>query len=136
MVDIDPVTASSIVIPRVSESNGAVVSASNGVKAYIVEPARNLEREQRAEVSSEVLQNAAVEVAAIVNNISSDTALSFRVEEELSRMVVAVRAVGSDEIIRQFPPEEFITVAKHIAAQTPEAMDEDYLKGILFDQRT
>jgi uncharacterized FlaG/YvyC family protein len=62
--------------------------------------------------------------------------LSFRIEEDLSRMVVAVRAVGSDEIIRQFPPEEFITVAKHIAAQNPDLMDEDYLKGILFDQYT
>ena len=51
-------------------------------------------------------------------------------------MVVTVREVGSDEIIRQFPPEEFITVAKHIAAQNPDLMDEDYLKGILFDQRT
>jgi uncharacterized FlaG/YvyC family protein len=61
--------------------------------------------------------------------------LSFRIEEDLSRMVVAVRAVGSDEIIRQFPPEEFITVAKHIAAQNPDLIDEDYLKGILFDQR-
>ena len=47
-----------------------------------------------------------------------------------------MRAVGSDEIIRQFPPEEFITVAKFIAAQTPEMIDEDYLKGILFDQHT
>ena len=68
--------------------------------------------------------------------MANDTSLSFRIEEDLSRMVVAVRAVGSDEIIRQFPPEEFITVAKHIAAQNPEVMDEDYLKGILFDQRT
>ena len=51
-------------------------------------------------------------------------------------MVVAVRAVGSDEIIRQFPPEEFMTVAKFIAAQDPESLNEDFLKGILFDQYT
>jgi len=68
--------------------------------------------------------------------VTNDTSLSFRIEEDLSRMVVAVRAVGSDEIIRQFPPEEFITVAKFIAAQNPEMIDEDYLKGILFDQYT
>ena len=68
--------------------------------------------------------------------MANDTSLSFRIEEDLSRMVVAVRAVGSDEIIRQFPPEEFITVAKHIAAQNPDVMDEGYLKGILFDQPT
>jgi len=74
-------------------------------------------------------------VETIVNAVA-DTSLSFSVEDELSRMVVAVRVVGSDEVIRQFPPEEFITVAKHIAAQNPEMMDEDYLKGILFDQYT
>ena len=66
----------------------------------------------------------------------SETAVSFSVEQELSRMVVAVRAVGSDEVIRQFPPEEFITVAKFIAAQNPEMISENYLKGILFDQYT
>ena len=42
----------------------------------------------------------------------SETSLSFSVEEDLNRMVVAVRAVGSDEIVRQFPPEEFLTVAE------------------------
>jgi uncharacterized FlaG/YvyC family protein len=77
-----------------------------------------------------------MDVEAIINTMSPDTSVSFKVEEELSRMVVTVREVGSDEIIRQFPPEEFITVAKHIAAQNPDLMDEDYLKGILFDQRT
>ena len=76
---------------------------------------------------------AAADVEALVNAVS-DTALSFSVDTELSRMVVAVRVVGSDEIIRQFPPEEFITVAKVIAAQNPDVLDEDFLKGILFDQ--
>ena len=74
-------------------------------------------------------------VETIVNAVA-ETSLTFSIEDELSRMVVAVRVVGSDEVIRQFPPEEFITVAKHIAAQNPEGMDEDYLKGILFDQYT
>jgi uncharacterized FlaG/YvyC family protein len=64
----------------------------------------------------------------------TDNSLSFSVEESLNRMVVEVRVVGSDEIIRQFPPEEFLTVAKFIAAQDVTDIDEDYLKGILFDQ--
>ena len=34
-----------------------------------------------------------------------------------------------------FPPEEFITNAKFIAAQNPEMMSDDF-KGILFDQYT
>ena len=88
------------------------------------------------EVSNDRLEESAKAVEKVVNAVAQDTSLSFRVEEGLSRMVVAVRAVGSDEIIRQFPPEEFITVAKFIAAQNPEMIDEDYLKGILFDQYT
>ena len=80
-----------------------------------------------------MLETAALDVAGIVNAVS-DKALQFSIEEDLNRTVVAVKAVGSDEIIRQFPPEEFITVAKFLAAQEVDALDEDFLKGILFDQ--
>ena len=89
--------------------------------------------ERALKVQEEEAVKAAVDVEALVNAVSQ-TALSFSVDKELSRMVVAVRAVGSDEIIRQFPPEEFITVAKVIAAQNPDVLNEDFLKGILFDQ--
>jgi len=98
----------------------------------------NVEGQDRAaitEVTVEELTSASVSVEELVNEVA-DTSLTFSVESELSRMVVAVRAVGSDEIIRQFPPEEFITVAKFIAAQRPEDMNDDFLKGILFDQYT
>jgi len=71
----------------------------------------------------------------IVDAASPKTNLRFSVEEDLKRMVVAVRAVGSDEIIQQFPPEEFIAVAKFIASQNPDVVDEDFLKGVLFDRR-
>jgi uncharacterized FlaG/YvyC family protein len=64
----------------------------------------------------------------------TDNNVSFSVEEDLNRMVVSVRAVGSDEIVRQFPPEEFLTVAKFLAEQDMSMVDEDFLKGILFDQ--
>lgn len=97
--------------------------------------AQNAPEPKATEVSEQELESFIGEVEAVVNAVALDTSLSFRVEEELSRMVVAVRAVGSDEIIRQFPPEEFITVAKHLAKLSPDLMDEDYLKGVLFDQR-
>ena len=88
-----------------------------------------------AGVSIPELSNAANVVSNIVNAVA-DTNLSFSIEEELQRTVVAVRAVGSDEIIRQFPPEEFLTVAKFIAAQQMDEISEDFLKGILFDEHT
>ena len=83
--------------------------------------------------SKAALQRSVSDVQKIVSSVT-DSSLSFSVEESLNRMVVEVRVVGSDEIIRQFPPEEFLTVAKFIAAQDVADIDEDYLKGILFDQ--
>ena len=88
------------------------------------------------EVSKQELEGYAGEVEAVVNAVALGTSLSFRVEKELSRMVVAVRDVGSNEVIRQFPPEEFLAAAKHLAELSPDLIDEDYLKGVLFDQRT
>ena len=135
MVDINPAATSSVAIPRVSEPKAQSLLV-NDASAVREETINDVTREQRVELTREELESSAEVVEAVVASVAQDTSLSFRVEEDLSRMVVAVRAVGSDEIIRQFPPEEFITVAKHIAAQNPDLMDEDYLKGILFDQRT
>ena len=132
MVEVNPVGVQSVNTPNLRVSDGAHIADDT--------KATTAKREQAISASGgpvapETLEKAALEVEKVVNSVTSDTSLSFRIEEDLSRMVVAVRVVGSDEIIRQFPPEEFITVAKHIAAQNPDLMDEDYLKGILFDQR-
>lgn len=83
--------------------------------------------------SKDSLDTAVSEVQKIVSAVT-DNNVSFSVEEDLNRMVVSVRAVGSDEIVRQFPPEEFLTVAKFLAEQDMSMVDEDFLKGILFDQ--
>ena len=133
MVEVNPVGVQSANAPNVRVKDGAEIpDETKGTTD---------KREQTISASGgpvapETLEKEALEVEKVVNSVTNDTSLSFRIEEDLSRMVVAVRAVGSDEIIRQFPPEEFITVAKHIAAQNPDVMDEDYLKCILFDQRT
>ena len=79
------------------------------------------------------MREAGSKLEGVVRAVSG-TDLSFSVEEDLSRMVVTVKAVGSDEIIRQFPPEEFLTVAKFIASKDLSEIDEDFLKGVLFDQ--
>ena len=133
MVEVNPVGVQSVNAPNTRVSDGAQMAAET--------KGTTDKREQSISVSvgsvaPETLEQAALEVERVVNSVTNDTSLSFRIEEDLSRMVVAVRAVGSDEVIRQFPPEEFLTVAKFIAAQNPEMIDEDYLKGILFDQYT
>ena len=133
MVEVNPVGVQSVNVSDVRVSDGARITGDIKGTTDTREPVIS---ESGGPVALESLKKAALEVEKLVNAVTKDTSLSFRIEEDLSRMVVAGRAVGSDEIIRQFPPEEFITVAKHIAAQNPDVMDEDYLKGILFDQRT
>jgi len=132
MVDVNPVGVQSVNAPNIQVSDGAQKA---GEAKGAADAREEVISASGGPVAPETLERAASEVEKVVNSVANDTSLSFRIEEDLSRMVVAVRAVGSDEIIRQFPPEEFITVAKHIAAQNPDLMDEDYLKGILFDQR-
>lgn len=84
-------------------------------------------------ITADRLTAAANDVEAKINSVVGQD-LSFSVENELNRMVLVVRVVGSDEIVRQFPPDEFLTVAKFIAEQDVSVLDEDFLKGILFDQ--
>ena len=129
MSDIGPIT--SVISTPASSADAAEKAVRNkqGDAAQIAKPAVDMNADEKAVVT------AVAEVETLVNAVSQ-TSLSFSVDEDLSRMVVAVRAVGSDEIIRQFPPEEFMTVAKFIAAQNPDSLDEDFLKGILFDQYT
>lgn len=119
----------------------------DGLALDVTPVVKSVERaESPQEPSGEVSSQAATSVddvnyatlllQNIVDMASPETALKFSVEEDLSRMVVAVREVGSDEVVQQFPPEEFISVAKYIAAQNPDVLDEDFLKGVLFDQRS
>jgi uncharacterized FlaG/YvyC family protein len=125
--NVDPVTTSTVVNQSVQKADfrGDIAAKATDEQGAATD----------ISVSMEEVVVAASEVSAVVNEVAP-TSLSFSIEEDLSRMVVAVRAVGSDEIIRQFPPEEFLTVAKFIAAQNPDEMSEDFLKGILFDKYT
>ena len=129
MSDTSPISEVVVRSPtQVAKGATVTVEAREGTQSST----RNV---AETDVSAEALKSAVQQVESIVNSVA-DTSLSFSIDEELSRMVVAVKAVGSDENIRQFPPEEFITVAKFIASQEPTAMSDDFLKGILFDQYT
>ena len=133
MTDLNPIDGLVGFISRARAVEGPQHSAESKTAVDLKKPVITVRPD---ELSKDGLEKSAKTVEKVVNAVTQDTSLSFSVEEELSRMVVAVRAVGSDEIIRQFPPEEFITVAKFIASQDPGMVDEDFLKGVLFDQYT
>ena len=85
-------------------------------------------------ISRQDLQDAVKSVDSVISQKLSRT-LSFSVIEELNRSLVVVSEADSDKVIGQFPSEEFINVAKHIASKVAE-LDENMLVGILFDKKT
>ena len=115
--------------------NGQALAFSDASKKVDINPTAQ-EATRKTDVSPQEVVAAVADVQKFADAVSSDTNLAFSIVEELSRTVVAVRAVGSEEIIRQFPPEEFLTVAKFIAGQNPAEMSDEALKGMLFDQFT
>ena len=122
-------------IASTSETSTTIPTNTKEVRIELGSPGVEPRKEDRPDISAQGLTRAVDEVVTVLDAVTDvSTSLSFSIDEDLSRMVVSVRAVGSDEIIRQFPPEEFITVAKFIAAQNPDDISEDFLKGILFDQ--
>ena len=131
---IDPVNSGALAgLASVSGSKSRDDSDSDRLEASFNSTRSQTSGGVAAAVSKDSLGIAVSEVQKIVSAVT-DNNVSFSVEEDLNRMVVSVRVVGSDEIVRQFPPEEFLTVAKFLAEQDLSMVDEDFLKGILFDQ--
>jgi uncharacterized FlaG/YvyC family protein len=119
-----------LVVPEVAKASNASQSTDSLLETDLAKS----NSQQSVETVKEV--SFAASLLEDIVETSGGTSLSFSVEQDVNRMVVAVRAVGSDEVLRQFPPEEFISVAKFIASQNPDVVDDDFLKGVLFDQRT
>lgn len=86
-------------------------------------------------VSVEELRTSAATAQSVVN-AKMPQSLAFTVEEETGRFIVVVTEVGSDKIIRQFPPEEFLTVAKVLASLGKDGVSREMLKGILYDSNS
>ena len=107
--------------------NGQALAFSDAAKKVDINPTAQ-EATKKSDVSPQDIVTAVGDVQKFADAVSADTNLAFSIVEELSRTVV------SDEVIRQFPPEEFLTVAKFIAQQNPAEMSDEALKGILFDQ--
>lgn len=64
-----------------------------------------------------------------------DASVKFSIDDQLGRTIITVLEPETDKIIRQFPPEEFLQVARTISEMT-DLSDKDMLIGILFDQHT
>jgi len=129
MSEITPSVLKPLVVPAVSSTEVDFVEQSRNTTEVTTES----DQQSKSKIDAQQLVDVGKQVSDVVKTVAG-TDLSFSVEEELSRMVVTVKAVGSDEIIRQFPPEEFLTVAKFIASRDIGEMDEEFLKGLLFNK--
>jgi flagellar protein FlaG len=89
---------------------------------------------EASETTSKALKSAIKQVEGVIQEKLNRT-LNFSLIEELNRSVIIVSESGTGNVIRQFPSDEFISVAKHIAQQASE-LDENALVGILFDRKS
>jgi len=87
--------------------------------------------ESKVVAIQEIRESAKVAEEIVNSKLPQD--LAFSVEDSSGRVVVAVTEVGSDKVIRQFPPEEFLTVASVLAELGRDGISEEMLKGILYD---
>ena len=60
------------------------------------------------------------QAVAFANTVAAlfDTKLSFNYDERIDRVVVSIKEGSTDEVIRQFPPEEMIELAAKFRAHS------------------
>ena len=87
----------SLVVPEVAKASNASQSTDSRLESEFTRS----NSQQSVEAVKEV--SFAASLLEDIVESSGGTALSFSVEQDVNRMVVAVRAVGSDEVLRQFP---------------------------------
>lgn len=78
---------------------------------------------QEAKPSRQQLDNAVKAVNDFVNPVNNS--LQFRVDDDTGKTIVKVIDKTTNEVIRQFPSEEMIAIAKAL----------DGIKGLLFRQK-
>ncbi len=103
---------------RASTKASSVVSSVNVVadKVATTAPAETASTVKRDEVSqSDSLQSAVAQINEYMQNV--ERSLQFTIDEDSGKDVVTVLDKKTEEIIRQFPSEEVLVIARQIAEQ-------------------
>ena len=74
--------------------------------------------EAKAETETEDLSSAIAKISEHVQNVQRD--LVFSIDEESGREVVTIKDAKSDEVIRQYPSEEILSLARNLNEQLDE----------------
>lgn len=78
----------------------------------------SVEEEAKVEAETEDLSSAIAKISEHIQNVQRD--LVFSVDEESGREVVTIKDAKSDEVIRQYPSEEILTLARKLSEQLDE----------------
>ena len=76
--------------------------------------------ERKPEVSSEVVQ----ETVAKLNDMYENQSVSFSFNDKLNRVIIKIHDDETDEIIKEFPSKEIISIYEHIQANMGLIIDE------------
>lgn len=111
---------SSSVAPQSKDAPAVVAPqvAAPSVPATVVRPADSA-------VSQEQVKNAVAKVNEVVQSMTNGSNLEFTVDKETNINVIKVVDKETNEIIRQFPSEEILAIAKAL----------DKLQGLIIQQK-
>lgn len=110
-----------------TDQASASASANQASKAVIAMP-RGTESAVSKESDSAGLEEAVRELNGYVQNVQRN--LQFNVDEDSGHTVIRVVDSETDEVIRQIPSEEVLTLAKHL-----KGLSEGQEQGLLLKEK-
>lgn len=100
-------------VQRAEDTSIVSLQQRNVEKLSVVEQAKQAKQaEQEEEQSKASVEEAVESVASFVNSVSKN--VDFLVDEDSGRTIIKVVDVQNQELIRQFPSDEIISMANRI----------------------
>ncbi len=96
-----------------SSSRAPLVSEVNNVKPLNINNNSRLEGKQTSIPVEDEIKNQVEEFQQFSQNINRS--LQFKIDDELGVTIVRVVDKDTDELIRQFPPEELLNLSKRLS---------------------
>jgi len=113
---VNPVSLEGHALTKASSVEGNVVETAS--VETIVETA--VPAESQTEDSTEALKSAVAQINEHMQNV--ERSLQFTIDDDSGKEVVTVLDKKTEEIIRQFPSEEVLVIARQIAEQKDDVV--------------
>ncbi len=80
---------------------------------WVVKMEQRVESEQPSDDDPQALEKAVQRMEEFIRRVGRD--LHFRIDDETGHVVVTVLVRGTDDVVRQIPPEEMLAISKRMA---------------------